>query len=112
MMAISGGERIYSDSERFDQWDCYCIGCIGGMFHYASMSVGFDFLARFGDRETDVDGRSVSGSGERSPWMFRVYAGFEFWHLRRVVWNVDNMPPFMIVWKRDLWRRGGFGIIR
>ena len=82
------------------------------MFHYASMCVGFDFLARFGDRETDVDGRSVSGSGERSPWMFRVYAGFEFWHLRRVVWNVDNMPPFMIVWKRDLWRRGGFGIIR
>ena len=78
MTAMSGGERIYSDSERFDQWDCYGIGGLGGMFHYASMCVGFDFLTRFCDREIDIDGRSVSGSVERSPWMFRVYVGFEF----------------------------------
>ena len=78
MTAMSGGKRIYSDSESFDQWDCYGIGGLGGMFHYASICVGFDFLARFLDREIDIDGRSVSGSIERSPWMFRVYAGFEF----------------------------------
>lgn len=78
MMAMFGGERIYSDSESFEQWDCYGIGGLGGMFHYASMCVGFDFLARFLDREIDIDGRSVSGSVERSSWMFRVYAGFEF----------------------------------
>ncbi len=32
----------------------------------------------FLDRDIKVDGRNVSGSVERSPWMFRVYAGFEF----------------------------------
>lgn len=78
MMAMSGGERIYSDSERFSQWDCYGIAGLGGMFHYSSMCVGFDFLARLGNLDIDVDGRSVAGSVERSPWMFRVYAGFEF----------------------------------
>jgi len=78
MMAMSGGQRIYSDSERFSQWDCYGVGGLGGMFHYWHMCLGFDFLARFFDRAIDVDGRSVSGTVERCPWMFRVYAGFEF----------------------------------
>lgn len=78
MMALSGGKSVYSDSERFSQWDCYGVAGMGGMFHYASMCVGFDFLARFLDREIDIDGRNVSGSVERSPWMFRVYAGFDF----------------------------------
>jgi len=34
------------------------------------------FLARFFDRDIDIEGRSVSGSVDRCPWMFRVYAGF------------------------------------
>lgn len=78
MMAASDGRRIYSDSERFSQWDCYGIGGLGGMFHSWHMCLGFDFLARFFDRDIDVNGRSVAGSVERCPWMFRVYAGFEF----------------------------------
>jgi len=78
MMAMSDGQRIYSDSKRFSQWDCYGIGGLGGMFHHWHMCLGFDFLARFFDRDIDIDGRNVSGSVERCPWMFRIYAGFEF----------------------------------
>ena len=78
MMAASDGRRIYSDSERFSPWDCYGIGGLGGLFHYWHMCLGFDFLARFLDRDIDINGRSVTGSVERCPWMFRVYAGLEF----------------------------------
>ena len=78
MKAASDGRRIYSDSERFSQWDCYGIGGLGGLFHYWHMCLGFDFLARFLDRDIDINGRSVTGSVERCPWMFRVYAGLEF----------------------------------
>ena len=78
MMAASDGRRIYSDSERFSPWDCYGIGGLGGMVHAWHMCLGFDFLARFLDRDIDINGRSVTGSVERCPWMFRVYAGFEF----------------------------------
>lgn len=78
MTATFDGGRIDSDSERFSQWDCYGIGGLGGMFHHGCTCLGFDFLARFLDRDIDIDGRSVSGSVGRSPWMFRVYAGFEF----------------------------------
>ena len=78
MTAAFDGRRIYSDSERFSQWDCYCIGGLGGLFHYWHMCLGFDFLARFLDRDIDINGRSVTGSVERCPWMFRVYAGLEF----------------------------------
>lgn len=78
MVALSGGSRIYADAERFSQWDCYGLGGLGGMLHCWNMCLGFDFLARFLDRDIAVDGRSVSGTVERSPWTFRVYAGFEF----------------------------------
>jgi len=78
MLATSDGQRVVSESEGFSQWDCYGIGGLGGMFHYWHMCLGFDFLARFFDRDIDIDGRSVSGTVERCPWMFRVYAGFEF----------------------------------
>ena len=78
MRAVSNGRTIYSSREKFDQWDCYAIGGLGGMFHYSHVCLGFDFLARFFDDEIDVDGRDVNGSLERSNWMFRVYAGFEF----------------------------------
>lgn len=78
MMAMSGGKRIYSDTERFTQWDCYGIGGFGGMFHYKRMCLGFDFFARFFGRDIDIEGRNVSGSVERCPWMFSVYTGFEF----------------------------------
>lgn len=76
--ASSDSRRLYSDSESFHKWDCYGIGGLGGMFHYGHISLGFDFLARFFDSDVEIDGRNVSGSIERSPWMFRVYAGFEF----------------------------------
>lgn len=78
MLALSDGSRVYADAERFRQWDCYGLGGLGGLFHAWNMCLGFDFLARFLDRDIKVDGRNVSGSVERSPWMFRVYAGFEF----------------------------------
>ena len=78
MIAMSNGRRVYSDSEQFRQWDCYGIGGLGGMFHHRKMCFGFDVLARFFDCDIDIDGRNVSGAVERCPWMFSVYAGFEF----------------------------------
>ena len=78
MWATSNGKRIYSNSESFRQWDCYGIGGLGGMFHYAHMCLGFDFLARFLDRDIEINSPDVSGHLERANWMFRVYAGVEF----------------------------------
>ena len=78
MWATSNGKRIYSNSESFHQWDCYGIGGLGGMFHYSYMCLGFDFLARFLDRDIEINSPDVSGHLERSNWMFRVYAGVEF----------------------------------
>ena len=78
MMALTDGSRVYADSERFSSWDCYGLGGLGGLFHCWNVCLGFDFLARFLDRDIQVDGRNVSGTVERCPWMFRAYAGFEF----------------------------------
>ena len=78
LSAASGGRCVYAESERFSQWDCFGVGGLGGMFHGWNVCLGFDFLARFFGRDLEVDGRSVSGSVRRSPWTFRVYAGFEF----------------------------------
>ena len=60
MRAASDGRRVYSDSERFSQWDCYGIGGLGGLFHYWHMCLGFDFLARFLDRDPPANFDGIS----------------------------------------------------
>lgn len=78
ILAMSNGRRIYTDSERFHQWDCYGIGGLGGMLHHGQTCIGVDLYARFFDCDINIDGRNVSGSVERCPWMFSAYVGFAF----------------------------------
>ena len=71
----SGG---YRNHEKFDRWRACGIAGLGGMFSYAHVCLGFDFLARVFDDDLSLHGQNVDGTLERAPWLFRVYAGCEF----------------------------------
>ena len=61
-----------------DDWDCYMVYGLGGLFHWNGASLGFDFLGKAFDDDLDVNSRYVSGSIDNAKWEFRVYVGYEF----------------------------------
>ena len=66
-----GGETV-------DDWDCYMVYGLGGMFHWKSVCLGADFLGKAFDDDLDVNTRYVGGAIENAKWGFRVYVGYEF----------------------------------
>ena len=61
-----------------DDWDCYMVYGLGGLFHWKDICLGFDFLGKAFDDGLDVNSRYVSGSIDNAKWEFRVYVGYEF----------------------------------
>ena len=72
------GAREYHSRRDYDQWDVYGVAGLGMQFYYKDFTLGFDFLARFLDRDLDYHDRYVDGSVERGTWMFRLMLGYEF----------------------------------
>ena len=66
-----GGETV-------DDWDCYMVYGLGGMFHWKDICLGVDFLGKAFDDELDVDTKFVNGSIGNARWGFRAYVGYEF----------------------------------
>ena len=65
-------------SETVDDWDCYMVYGLGGMFHWEGVCLGADFLGKAFDDDLDVDTRYVNGAIGNAKWGFRVYVGYEF----------------------------------
>lgn len=61
-----------------NDWDCYLVCGLGGMFHWNDICLGADFLRKVFDDDMDVNTRYVSGSVDNASWIFRVYVGYEF----------------------------------
>lgn len=61
-----------------DDWDCYMVCGLGGMFHWNDICLGADFLRKVFDDDMDVNTRYVRGSVDNAVWIFRVYVGYEF----------------------------------
>ena len=61
-----------------DDWDCYMLCGLGGLFHYENVCLGVDFLRKVFDDELDVNTRYIDGSIRNANWMFRVYVGYAF----------------------------------
>ena len=66
-----GGETV-------DDWDCYMVYGLGGMFHWKGICFGADFLGKVFDDDLDVDTKYVNGSIGNAKWGFRAYVGYEF----------------------------------
>ena len=65
-------------SETVDDWDCYMVYGLGGMFHWKGICLGADFLGKVFDDDLDVDTKYVNGSIGNAKWGFRAYVGYEF----------------------------------
>ena len=65
-------------SETVDDWDCYMVYGLGGMFHWKGVCLGADFLGKAFDDDLDVNTGYVNGSIGNAKWGFRVYVGYEF----------------------------------
>ena len=65
-------------NETVDDWNCYMVYGLGGMFHWEGVCLGADFIGKVFDDELDVDTRYVSGSIGNAKWGFRAYVGYEF----------------------------------
>ena len=75
----AGGNAVTGRTNRdFSQWDVYGIAGAGLMLYYRDFTLGCDFMARFLDREMDIDDQWVRGTVERGRWLFRVTVGYEF----------------------------------
>ena len=66
------------DKSSEDDWDCYMVCGLGGMFHWSDICIGADFLRKVFDDDMDVNTRYVSGSVDNAAWILRVYVGYEF----------------------------------
>ena len=65
-------------SETADDWDCYMVYGLGGMFRWEGVCLGADFLGKVFDDDLDVDTKYVNGSIGNAKWGFRAYVGYEF----------------------------------
>ena len=68
----------YGYSRDYSQWDVYGIGGLGLLLRWNDFCLGCDFLARFLDRDLDINDETVRGSLRRGRWMFRCMLGYEF----------------------------------
>lgn len=66
-----GGETV-------DDWDCYMVYGLGGMFYWKGICLGADFLGKVFDDDLNVDTKYVNGSIGNAKWGFRAYVGYEF----------------------------------
>lgn len=65
-------------SETVDDWDCYMVYGLGGMFRWKGLCLGADFLGKAFDDDLDVNTQYVNGSIGNAKWGFRAYVGYEF----------------------------------
>ena len=80
MTMMRDGMPTYSRGRDFSQWDVYGVAGAGLMVYYKDFTLAADFLARFLDRDLDVNDseNGVRGSVQRGRWMFKISAGYEF----------------------------------
>lgn len=72
-------DGVRTNYERdYSSWDVYGIGGLGMLLRWHDFCLGFDFLARFWDRDLQIEDDIVRGSLQRGRWMFRGMIGYEF----------------------------------
>jgi len=72
------GAVDYRSTNDYSQWDVYGVAGLGLMLYYKGFTLSGDFLARFLDRDMDVDDYYYHGTVGRGSWMFRLAVGYEF----------------------------------
>jgi len=68
----------YRSNNDYSQWDFYGVAGLGLMFYYKGFTLSGDFLARFLDRDMDINDEHFHGTVSRGHWMFRLAIGYEF----------------------------------
>lgn len=61
-----------------NDWDCYMVCGLGGLFHWNDICLGADFLCKVFDDKMDVNTQYFNGSVSNAEWFFRVFVGYEF----------------------------------
>ena len=61
-----------------DDWDCYMVCGLGGMFHWRNICLGADVMRKVFDDDMTVDTRYVNGRVGNADWILRLYLGYEF----------------------------------